>query len=134
MPVINLAALRNFISSTQLAALRSMVRSEEGEFFGAKLIELSERVKGMPKVYEQDGKGDAAVAHLHYFNGNCDWYITERDFSDEQLQAFGLASLHGEYPEIGYISIAELIRHGVEIDLHFKPTPLGELKRQRAAA
>lgn len=32
------------------------------------------------------------------------------------------------YPEIGYISIAELVKNGAEIDLHFDPKTLGEIK------
>ena len=62
----------------------------------------------MHKVYEQGGKGDAAIVHLHYFTSSGDWYITERDTSVAQHQAFGSADL-GYGPELGYISIAELI-------------------------
>jgi hypothetical protein len=73
----------------------------------------------MPKTYETDGQGDEAIAHLHYFTSGFDWYITERDMEEEQLQAFGLACVHET--ELGYISIVELLRNGAELDLHFMP-------------
>jgi hypothetical protein len=38
---------------------------------------------------------------------------------EEQLQAFGLACMFEK--ELGYISIAELLRNGAELDLHFEP-------------
>jgi hypothetical protein len=61
-----------------------------------------------------------------------DWYITERDIGDgdddTQHQAFGLADLGVGEPELGYISIAELIDNNVELDLHFDPTPISQLK------
>lgn len=86
----------------------------------------------MPKTYEQDGKGLKAIAYLHYFTGNADWYITEKDMSDPdepgQLQAFGLANL-GYGGELGYISIVELLKRGAELDYHFEPCPLDEIDK-----
>ena len=109
---------------------------EEGSSFGANLVEYGDRVWAMPKTYAQDGMGDQAVAHLHYFKGSGDWYITEVDSTRDgegQIQAFGLADL-GYGTELGYISIAELIGNGVELDLHFTPQTLAELKDTRQAA
>jgi len=84
----------------------------------------------MPRPYATDGTPtDDKIVHLHYFSGGSDWYIVERDSSDEQLQAFGLACLQGEYPEWGYISIQELIENGVELDLYFTPRPVSRLER-----
>ena len=77
--------------------------------------------------------GDNAVAVLHYFGRVGDWYIVERDSSDEQHQAFGVACLSGEYPEKGYISIAELIASGIELDLHWTPKKLCEIEALAAA-
>ena len=77
----------------------------------------------MPKTYEQDGNGGDAIVSLHYFKGGMEWYILERDKSDEQEQAFGLADL-GDGGELGYISIQELIENGAEIDLYFTPHPI----------
>jgi len=56
-----------------------------------------------------------------------DWYITERDMETDQLQAFGLANL-GYGGELGYISIEELKSSNVEIDLHWTPKTLREVK------
>lgn len=77
------------------------------------------------KTYEQEGKGDRAIIYLHYFIGNCNWYITEKDSAENQLQAFGLADL-GYGPEYGYISIKELLENGAELDLYYKPRTVAE--------
>lgn len=118
--------------------LRAARRGEERDYFLGKLEELADRIASMPKTFEQDGLGDDAIAHLHYFHGGSDWYITEKDMGSPgdqtpgvQLQAFGFAILNGDTDnaEFGYISIAELARHGVELDLHWEPKPLREVKR-----
>lgn len=124
--------LRHFMAQQQLAVLAEARRGEEGEFFDQKLAEISAVIRSMPKTYETDGQGDAAIAHLHYFKGGCDWFITEKDMGDEsgdlaQHQAFGLAKMGGD-PELGYISIRELIELGVELDLYFTPAPLSECR------
>ena len=84
----------------------------------------------MPKTYATDGQGDQAIAHLHYFTGGCDWYITETDCENAQHQAFGLACIHED--ELGYISIVELLRCRAELDLYFKPTTLAAIRAKRA--
>ena len=122
--------IRKFVSKSQLSVLADGCRSQEANWFKTQIVELANLFNTMPKSYEQDGAGDNAVAHLHYFNASMDWYITERDRVDEQHQAFGLASLGFDTPELGYISIVELIENGVELDLHFTPTTIGELKKR----
>lgn len=122
--------LRPFIGRSQLAAIGHAVHGEEKQFFIDKLCELADLVATMPETYEQDGKGDQAVAYLHYFKGAADWYITERDSDPDgagQVQAFGLADL-GYGSELGYICIEELIAAGVELDLHFTPRTLATIK------
>jgi hypothetical protein len=119
--------LRHFIGMRQLLVIVDACHGEERQFFYNKLAELAHITRTMPKVYEQDGLGDRAVAYLHYFTGSCDWYITERDTSDEQHQAFGWADL-GCGGELGYISIAELLEAGAELDLHFAPRSLAQIK------
>ena len=130
---INLNALRNFLSFGQLTAMRLGLNGEESAYFRDKLTEIDARIRDMPRIYAQDGKGDAAIVYLHYFLGGHDWYITERDTSPEQYQAFGLASLNGYSPELGYISISQLIAHGAELDLHFQPCELGNIRTRQAA-
>lgn len=121
--------LQKFTSFPQLHTMAHNCYGEEGEFFVTLITKLAESIKNMPKVYEQDGKGDEAVVHLHYFLNGMDWYITERDFElGEQIQAFGLADLGMGYPELGYISIEELVANGAELDLYWTPKTLGEVK------
>ena len=85
-------------------------------------------------VDASEPRGQAAVAHLHYFRGGSDWWITELDAGSEddeepgqQRQAFGLADL-GYGAELGYIDIEELVAAGVELDLHWTPKPLSEIR------
>ena len=121
--------LSAFCNASQLKAMIQFTLDEEGEHYVAKIREYADRVQNMPKTYEQDGLGMQAIAYLHYFTGGCDWYITEKDIDTDnegQIQAFGSANL-GYGPELGYISIAELLENGVELDLHFTPKPLSAL-------
>ena len=128
--------VRPFMNQGEFHALLTGARSEEKQFFFDKVAELAETITTMPKTYEQDGKGEAAIAYLHYFRGNQNWWITEKDVgtADEpgQHQAFGLADL-GYGGELGYISIVELVKAGVELDLYFKPQTLGEIRAKKAA-
>lgn len=125
-----------FMSTAQLRSLwHNAVRSEECQFFRDKMAELAAFVQAMPKVYEQDGKGDDAVVSLHYFaGGQANFWITERDLfpaeggDPQQHQAYGVTDL-GQGPELGYVSIAELLRNGAELDLYFTPRRLGDIKR-----
>ena len=122
--------LRQFMPQSELACLRESCHGEEKQFFIVRMVELAALIYSMPKTYEQDGKGDQAIAYLHYFKGGGDWYITEKDADQDgegQIQAFGLADL-GYGPELGYISIQELIENNVELDLHFTPCTLAKIK------
>lgn len=120
--------LRQFISHEQMIAMADGVRSGEGEFFKDKFVEMANIISNMPKTYEQENKGDDAIVFLHYFLGNMDWYITEKDMGDEQIQAFGLADLGMGFPELGYISIEEIIGTDAELDLHWMSKTLAEVK------
>jgi hypothetical protein len=133
-----MSRLGNHLGMSQRKAVGAAMRGEERQYFYDKMVELDETVRNMPVTYSQDGKGDAAVAYLHYFTGSSDWYITERDKGDpddspEQAnsQAFGFAVLNGdtENAELGYINIGELTRHGAELDFHWSPKTLGEIKK-----
>lgn len=128
-----LASLQGFIHGAQMRCMVDGCRGEEGPFFREKLAEYAARVETMPKTYEQEGIDDP-VAHLHYFVGAADWYITERDIDDDgvgQMQAFGLADL-GYGPELGYICLPELLAAGAELDLHWTPAPLSVVRSERA--
>ena len=72
--------LKDFIGPQQRECVVSAFRGEERQFFYDLMVRLAGQVATMPKSYETDGQGDAAVAHLHYFaGGSANWYITEKD-------------------------------------------------------
>ena len=122
--------LKQFIGKSQLAAMGAGVRGEEGQYFKDKFVEVANIIKAMPHTYQTDGQGDKAIAHLHYFKGSMDWYITEKDIDTDgegQIQAYGLADL-GDGGEMGYISIKEIIASGVELDLHWSPKSIGAIR------
>ena len=96
------------------------------------MVDLEKTINEMPKSYETDGQGGEAKVVLHYFKDGSDWWIIEKDLEPEQHQAFGFACLNGdvECAELGYISIAELIKYGVELDLYWTPKTLKEIKAE----
>jgi hypothetical protein len=121
--------LSHFMPAMQRIAIGMALKGEEGEGFADMVLGLTERIVNMPKTYETDGQGKEAIAYLHYFHGGMDFYISEKDRGDitpdtRQHQAFGLADM-GD-PELGYISIQELIDSGIELDLYWTPKPLKE--------
>jgi len=125
--------LREFIPRGELCAMADGARGEEREHFLDLFQKWANVINTMPKTYEQDGLGNKAVAHLHYFRGNQDWFITEKDMGSEdepgQHQAFGLADL-GYGGELGYISIVELLANGIELDLYWQPKTLEEIQTE----
>src|ERR1035437_8579296 len=125
--------LQKFVSVSQLQALREACSGEEGRFFEEKLAEVARTIDTMPVTYQQDGKGDAAQVYLHYFSGGSDWWITEKDKDGGVEQAFGLASINGYDPELGYISIEELVSLGVELDLYWTQKTVGEIRQEISA-
>ena len=86
----------------------------------------------MPKTYEQDGLQNRAYAFLHYFYGDMDFYITEKDSvkGEPQNQAYGYFT-NGYESEMTYVSIQELIEtNKVELDFFFTPQPLYIIKEE----
>ena len=134
---LNYGELRFFIGASQRLAMTEIIFGEEGQDMVEKVFELKAVVQTMAKSYETDSQGQAAIAKLHYFRGAIDAWITERDAGESgdgefaiQHQAFGKITLTGQKSdaELGYISIYELIRNGLELDLHWTPITLGEIK------
>lgn len=131
--------LAPFIGNRQVEATEHLLRrSEERQFYSDKMRELSAIVQSMPSTYETDGKPDAErPVSLRYFGpGDQQWFIIEKDRGDPenkdfgQTQAFGLADLGMGFPEMGYINIEEITRLGAELDYHFTPTTLLEVKKE----
>ena len=85
----------------------------------------------LPKLYEQDNKGDDAIAYVKFFDpcSQWTWYAMEFD-GDDTL--FGLVI--GFETELGYFSLKELkacrnrLGLGIERDLYFTPTSLKEMR------
>lgn len=93
---------------------------------------LTKELEGkLPKLYEQENKGDEAMVHMKFFDpcSNWTWFVTEFDGVDT---FFGLVI--GHETEFGYFSLKELqdckgpLGLGIERDLYFNPMPLKELK------
>ena len=132
-----LCTLKEYMPLGQLSALSEAIRGEEREYFIDKLVALTALIATMPKTYEQENLGDQAIVSLHYFRGNMDWYITEKDVetidNPGQHQAFGLADF-GNGGELGYISIVELVKNGVELDLYFTPCTIASVRNKQTLA
>jgi hypothetical protein len=117
------------------------MRGEERQFFYDKMVELADRVAGMPQTYEQQSLGEQGIVSLHYFaGGQANWWITEKDKGDPddqkngvppQSQAFGLADLFADGGELGYISIPEILSCGGELDFHFTPRTLAQVRKEQ---
>lgn len=89
--------------------------------------------RALPELYSQEDKGDEAVAHAKFFHpcSSWTWYATEYNPADGTF--FGL--VFGHETELGYFSLQELettvVRGlGIERDLHFRPTTLGEIRKE----
>ncbi|MGK9452460.1 DUF2958 domain-containing protein [Acidithiobacillus caldus] len=135
-------SVRPFLGWQQLAVTDSLLKeSDEKAFFSNKMRDMEGIIAAMPETYGTDGMPDETrPVSLRYFGpGGQQWFIIEKDAGDLakdgqglpiQKQAFGLADLGMGYPEFGYISIPEITRAGAELDYHFSPTTLLEVKRQ----
>ena len=132
----NAKTLKDFIPSQQLAYMARLTNGEEGQYFIDKIAELANTVSTMPKVYETDGtEVDSKIVSLHYFYGNMDWYIIEKDSvaGEPQYQAFGMADIGFGLSGLGYIGIDEIINtRGIELDINWTPCTVAEMKAKRA--
>ncbi len=79
-----------------------------------------ERLGKIPRLYEtEDIPVKEKVIHLHFFVGDCDWFVSEFDGQDI---FFGFVILNGdlEMAEWGYFGFAELksicVGIGFEVD------------------
>ena len=136
-----LESMRPWLGRSQYRAVLQLVRSEEGDWYKAKLAELLSAITAMPTTGAQDGLGSEAIVHLHYFTGGADWFITEKDKGskedrpeDFQSEAFGLADIFQDGGELGYISLPEIIANGAELDFHWAPKTIAEVRRRREPA
>lgn len=85
------------------------------------------KLRGVPAVGSQEGKGSETIAHVKIFDpcGSWTWYLCEWD---GKLEAYGLVDGHEK--ELGYVNLAELATErgrmgiGMELDMHWKPRTL----------
>jgi len=132
----NRAVLATLTGPRQRAGLLSLLAGEEGEHYENALANVSRVWETMPKTYETEGQGRAAVAHLHFFLGAADWWIVEKDADTDgegQVQALGIADLGMGCRELGYISIPEILAVGAELDLYYQPSTVGEIMERSVA-
>lgn len=95
-----------------------------------------ERLARIPRLYETEQIPiKDKLIHLHFFIGDCDWYISEYDGND---LFFGFTILNNdtECAEWGYVSFTELKEiniHGIEIDCEleafWQPTPVSQIPK-----
>lgn len=128
----SIATLRPFMPRAELDTIEKSCRGEEGSHFRAKLWSMADKIDAMPRTCQTENETDP-FAHLHYFKGGGDWYITELDMYPEQQQAFGLACPFGDRGELGYISLIELCANNVELDLYWTPKRLSEILKEKSA-
>lgn len=126
--------LKPYINPSQLRVMFENVAGEEGEWFRDKLSELVKTIKAHPRTYDTNSKEESDIwIKLHYFTPSGDAYITELDRGAasnndaDQAQAYGYVKMNGDL-EGGYVSIQEWIANRAELDLHFKPITLEDLK------
>lgn len=96
-----------------------------------------ELAQTLPKLYEQEEKGEEAIVHLKFFDpcSSWTWFVLEYDPVDQIF--FGLVI--GHEVELGYFSLKELqdykgpLKIGIERDLWFKPCSLSNTKQRLEA-
>jgi hypothetical protein len=135
-----LERIRPWLGTSQAAFVADLMRrSEERDFFIGKMIELEGIITTMPSTRGQDGLGDQAIVYLHYFMGGYDAWITEKDIGDPddlpeefQNQMFGFSRYGLRDPSrLGYISLPEIRSGVVELDFHWTPTTVGDIRRSK---
>jgi hypothetical protein len=76
---------------------------------------VTEALASLPALYETDGtKGDRPAVKLFDIGSEAFWVVWEYD-KDQDL-AFGLCDLGLGFPELGYVSVAELRGLGFRIE------------------
>ena len=119
-------SLKEFMPANQQAIVN------ESNDFQEVLTRLEDIISKMPKTYEtEDVETGNKIVYLHYFYGSCDWYIIEKDITEEQHQAFGYANLGDpDCAEWGYISLWELchnLNNYIELDFYWTPRKFSQI-------
>lgn len=100
-------------------------------------------LRGMPKLYEQDGKGDETIAFVKLFDptGSWTWFLTEFSaVAPDGIPNLAFGLVYGHETELGYVSLEELsqirgaLGLGIEIDVFFLPMTLKEIRAKKGSA
>jgi len=90
--------------------------------------------KALPKLYSQDGKGEAALCQVKFFTPDSSWTWYASEFDGEDT-FFGLCDDGRGGAELGYFSLRELqsvrgpMGLKVERDNYWTPKPLSECRQ-----
>ena len=94
----------------------------------------------IPKLHEQEDKGDEAIIHVRFFDptGSWTWYATEGepvlDENGEEIDFMFFGLVHGDDKEWGYFNLSQLKevkgRFGLGIgrDMYCGKKTIGEMK------
>lgn len=126
-----LLMLRPYLNCSQRLGLIQLLCGEESAWYRQRLREMLNIISGIPSLYATDGQGEAAIAELHYFTPQADFYFTELDRESADLPGFGLAIITDA--ELGYLNLTEVLANGGELDLHWTPQTIGEIREGRHA-
>lgn len=152
MPIITtkLKRIKPFLTDQQFTTISGNINTPDDEFTDV-VDRLYTIITKMPKTGESKDNNNTynhqtLIACLHYFMGASEWFIIQKDTregqQDEQHQAFGYVILNGDLQnaELGYIDIEALKNlnasksvgqsMGVELDFHFQPTTLSDVKKR----
>lgn len=116
----DLESVQYFVPKKQMAVMLEELQGANGVAMASLISKLRKTIESLPPIYEGN-----KTAYLRYYADDWNWYIMERDLTDEQHQAFGLVD--GFCRELGYINIHELRNMPlVQLDLNFEPILLAE--------
>ena len=90
--------------------------------------------KTLPRLYEQDDKGNDAIVYVKFFtpDSSWTWYVLEGEPEGNDFTFFGFVD--GLFPEYGYFRLSELeevrgpLGLPIERDRWFDPQPIGKIK------
>ena len=112
------------IRKTSRFSVRGEIRpgTQAGRDSASQRSQYHKRLTGQPRSDGPDRAYQVASEGRNY-----------RQMEQASIKAFGLADPFGDGGELGYISIMELRRAGVELDLYWTPKTLAEIRATRAA-
>ena len=120
--------LARYMGWPQWSSLQSLMEGgEEAAFFREIATSLSRCIADMPEIGAHD---ESEMVFLHYFLGGSDVWVLEKDADGGAERVFAFALLNGDarMAELGYVDLSHLILTGFELDFHFSPKPLAEVR------